>query len=179
MMKRILTYSLLTIVCLSIQAQTTWHQAKPMQTQTKKQDVKQNVKFLAKCDAYFMAAVPEATIDKKTKKKTVVWKDTENNSWHEDMGFVKNVPTIDDLESIFPNFHMPEGQPYLPVVWQLTEENDETVLHCYFRMPADIVKNMWLCSDECVILDKETGTIYQSRRTNPDCYGKVFSVKAK
>ena len=178
-MKRILTYSLLTIVCLSIQAQTTWHQAKPMQTQTKKQDVKQNVKFLAKCDAYFMAAVPEATIDKKTKKKTVVWKDTENNSWHEDMGFVKNVPTIDDLESIFPNFHMPEGQPYLPVVWHLTEENDETVLHCYFRMPADIVKNMWLCSDECVILDKETGTIYQSRRTNPDCYGKVFSVKAK
>ena len=92
-MKRILTYSLLTIACLSIQAQTTWYQAKPMPTQKQKQDVK----FLAKCDAFFMAAVPEATIDKKTKKKTVVWKDTENNSWHENMGFVKNVPTIDSL----------------------------------------------------------------------------------
>ena len=103
-MKRIVALSLLAIACLTMQAQTTWHQAKPMQTQTKKQDVKQNVKFLAKCDAFFMAAVPEATIDKKTKKKTVVWKDTENNSWHENMGFVKNVPTIDSLESIFPNF---------------------------------------------------------------------------
>ena len=49
-MKRILTYSLLTIACLSIQAQTTWYQAKPMPTQKQKQDVK----FLAKCDAFFM-----------------------------------------------------------------------------------------------------------------------------
>ena len=39
-MKRILTLSLLAIACLTMQAQTTWHQAKPMQTQTKKQDVK-------------------------------------------------------------------------------------------------------------------------------------------
>ena len=176
-MKRIVTLSLLAIACLTMQAQTTWHQAKPMPTQKQKQ--KQDVKFLAKCDAFFMAAVPEATIDKKTKKKTVVWKDTENNSWHENMGFVKNVPTIDSLESIFPNFINREDYAYLPVVWQLTEENDETVLHCYFRMPADIVTNLWLCSDECVILDKETGVIYQSRRTNPDCYGKVFSVKEK
>jgi len=53
------------------------------------------------------------------------------------------------------------------------------VLHCYFRMPADIVENFWLCSEECVILDKETGTIYQSRRCVPDCYGKVFSIKEK
>ena len=125
-MKRIVTLSLLAIACLTMQAQSTWYQAKPMKAQTKKQDVK----FLAKCDAYFMAAVPEATIDKKTKKKTVVWKDTENNSWHENMGFVKNVPTIDSLGSLFPNFTNREDYAYLPVLWQLTEENDETVLHC-------------------------------------------------
>ena len=178
-MKRILTLSLMAIACLSMQAQTTWFQAKPV-----KEPTKEDVKFLAKCDAFYMAAVPEATVDKKTKKKTIEWPSTENNSWHEDMGFVKNVPTIDNLESVFPNFksldeNFKEPSSYIPVVWQLTEENNETVLHCYFRMPADIVKNMWLCSNECVILDKETGIIYQSRRTNPDCYGKVFSVKAK
>ena len=193
MMKRILTLSLLAIACITMQAQTTWHKAKPVPKDSAK---KQDVKLLARCDAYFMAPVPEATVDKKTKKKTVVWPDTENNSWHENIGFVKNVPTISSLENIFPDFHMPEGRSYLPVVWQLTEERHEaseqvgagdetsgteaeTVLHCYFRMPADVVTNLWLCSDECVILDKETGTIYQSRRTNPDCYGKVFSVKEK
>ena len=162
MMKRIVTLSLMAVTCISMQAQT-----------------KKDIKFLAKCDAYFLAACPEATVDKKTKKKTVIWRDTENNSWHENMGFVKNVPTIDNLESIFPNFSNREVNTYLPVVWQLTEENGETVLHCYFRMPADVVENFWLCSDECVILDKETGTIYRSRRTLPDCYGKVFSFKDK
>jgi hypothetical protein len=111
----------------------------------------------------------------------MVWHDTENNSWHENMGFVKNVPTTTiDIETYFPQFSgVNEGRPLSPIVWQLTEENDETVLHCYFRMPADIVENFWLCSDECVILDKETGTIYQSRRCVPDCYGKVFSIKEK
>ena len=157
------------MACLGMQAQTLWYGAKPMQTQTEKQDAK----FLAKCDAYFMAAVPEATVDKKTKKSTVVWHDTENNSWHENMGFVKDVPTVNNLESIFPNFTNREVNTFLPVVWQLTEEGGETVLHCYFRMPADIVTNLWLCSDECVILDKESGTIYRSRRTNPDCYVKA------
>lgn len=173
-MKKMMTLSLLALCSMAMQAQTLQYQANPEQ-----KGATQDVKFLARCDAYFMAAVPEATIDKKTKKKTVVWNDTENNSWHENIGFVKDVPTIDDLESIFPELRVPEGHAYLPVVWQLTEQNDETVLHCYFRMPADIVTNLWLCSDECVILDKGTGTIYQSRRTNPDCYGKVFSVKAK
>ncbi len=162
MKKRIILMSLMAIACLTMQAQT-----------------QKEVKVLAQCDAYFLDACPDATIDKKTKKKTIVWKDTENNSWHEDMGFVKDVPTINNLASIFPNFSNDEVSSFLPIVWRLIEENDETVLHCYFRMPADIVNNLWLCSDECVILDKETGTIYQSRRTNPDCYGKVFSVKAK
>ena len=160
-MKRLITLSLMAIACLTIQAQ------------------KKDVRVLAKCTSIFFMSYPEATVDKKTKKKTVIWPDTENNSWHEDMGFVGNVPTVDNFESIFPNLRMPKDRSYTPVVWQLTEENDETVLHCYFRMPADVVENFWLCSDECVILDKQTGTIYRSRRTLPDCYGKVFSFKGK
>ena len=127
-------------------------------------------------------AYPEATIDSKTKKKVVVWKDTENNSWHEDMGMIDNVPVVEDVNALFPDFedlYMSEEGSLTPMHWQLNNEGGETVLHCYFRMPADIVKNFWLCSDECVILDKETGVIYQSRRAVPDCYGKVFSVKGK
>ena len=153
----------MAIACLTMQAQTS----------------RQIVRFLAKCDAYFMKACPEPTVDKKTKKKNVVWPDTENNSWHENMGFVKDVPTATDLANIFPNLRELEDGTYTPVVWLLTEESGETVLHCYFRMPADIVENFWLCSDECVILDKASGTIYCSRRTVPDCYGKVFSFKGK
>ena len=87
MKKRIIMMSLMAIACLTMQAQT-----------------QKEVKVLAQCDAYFLDACPDATIDKKTKKKTIVWKDTENNSWHEDMGFVKDVPTINNLASIFPNF---------------------------------------------------------------------------
>ena len=138
-----------------------------------------SVKQLAKADGFYFMSCPEATIDKKTKKKTVVWHDTENNSWHENIGFVKDIPTISSLESIFPRgIHVSSNNvSYIPAAWQLTEENDETVLHCYFRMPADVVKNMWLASNECVILDKQTGTIYQSRRTVPgDCYGKVENL---
>jgi hypothetical protein len=143
---------LVALVCLVTQAQ-------------KKSTVvtsRQEVKVLAKCDGIYMAGTPESTVDKKTKKSTVVWHDTENNSWHEDMGFVGTVPTVDNIEELFPSLaNVPKDRPYSPVVWQLTEENQETVLHCYFRMPADIVKNFWLCSDECVILDKATGTIYR------------------
>ena len=169
-MKRMMIYGLVALACLVTQAQ-------------KKSTVvtsRQEVKVLAKCDGIYMAGTPESTVDKKTKKSTVVWHDTENNSWHEDMGFVGSVPTVDNIEDLFPSLaNVPKDRPYSPVVWQLTEENQETVLHCYFRMPADIVKNFWLCSDECVILDKATGTIYRCRRTVPDCYGKVFSFKGK
>ena len=173
-MKRLFILSLMAVACLTMQAQT------------------KNVKVLAKCRNVFFTSNPEATVDDKTRKKTMVWHDTENNSWHENMGFVKNVPTTTiDIEEYFPQFSgFNEGRSLSPIVWQLTEErqrvgdgtsgmNEETVLHCYFRMPADIVENFWLCSDECVILDKETGTIYQSRRCVPDCYGKVFNIKEK
>lgn len=160
-MKKVMILSLLAFCSVAMQAQP------------------KDVKILAKASGVYMVPCPEAVVDKKTKKKTIVWPDTENNSWHENMGMIENVPTVDNFESIFPDAHIPDNSAYCPVVWLLAEENNETVLHCYFRMPADVVTNMWLVSNECVILDKETGTIYQSRRTNPDCYGKVFSVKAK
>ena len=161
-MKRMITLSLLILICIAIEAQET-----------------KEVKVLAKSLGVWRNS-PEVVTDKKTKKKVVEWRDTENNSWHDDMGMIDNVPTVDNLSELFPRELISESlSAYVPMPWRLTEEAGETVLHCYFRMPADIVKNFWLCSDECVILDKESGTIYRSRRTLPDCYGKVFSVKAK
>ena len=173
-MKRLFILSLMAIACLTMQAQTKNVKGTPASSPAYQL-------VLAKCSNVLFTSNPEATVDNKTKKKTMVWHDTENNSWHENMGFVKNVPTTTiDIETVFPQFSgVNEGRPLSPIVWQLTEENEETVLHCYFRMPADIVENFWLCSDECVILDKETGTIYQSRRCVPDCYGKVFNIKEK
>ena len=161
-MKRKITFSLFVLMGIAMQAQEM-----------------NEVKVLAKSEGAWVSC-PEAVTDKKTKKKVVEWRDTENNSWHDDMGIIDDVPIFKDLSGLFRRELVSDPlSAYVPMLWRLTEENSETVLHCYFRMPADVVKNMWLCSDECVILDKETGTIYRSRRTVPDCYGKVFSVKAK
>ena len=63
--------------------------------------------------------------------------------------------------------------------WRLTEEDNETVLHCYFLMPADEVTDLWLTSEETSIVDQETGAQYRIRRTEPDTYRKHFTIKAK
>lgn len=139
------------------------------------------VNVLAKGDGIW-SPKPVVTVDKKTKKKVCIWSDTENNSWHENIGMVANVPVAKDFESDFPSSRTFGGNntPYVPRPWKLTEEDGETVLHCYLQMPADIVENLWLASDETAILDRETGTLYRSRRTVPESVnGKVFGVKGK
>ena len=160
-MKRITILGLLAAMTVAVEAQP-----------------KSNV--LAKGDGVWMPK-PEVTIDKKTKKKVCVWGDTENNSWHENIGLVSNVPVAKDFESAFPTSRMfGTNTPYIPCPWQLAEENGETVLHCYLKMPADIVENLWLASNETAILDKETGTLYRSRRTVPESVNsKVFGVSGK
>ena len=146
-MKRITILGLLAAMTVAVEAQP-----------------KSNV--LAKGDGVWMPK-PEVTVDKKTKKKVCVWGDTENNSWHENIGLVSNVPVAKDFESAFPTSRMfGTNTPYIPCPWQLAEENGETVLHCYLKMPADIVENLWLASNETAILDKETGTLYRSFQYN-------------
>lgn len=129
----------------------------------------------------FMASAPEVIVDKKTKLKTAVWESTENNSWHEDIGFVDSVPVVKDIQNIFPDLPVPNEKYHLfPLLWDLSDEGDVTVLNCYFHMTADVVKNLWLGNSESCILDKETGIIYQARSTVPEkCFNKVFSVKSK
>ncbi len=138
-----------------------------------------NVTVLAKGQGMWMPK-PVVTVDQKTHKTVAVWTDTENNSWHKNMGTLTDVPVITNFNELFPSpFSVPANSPYIPTPWQLTEEHGETVLHCYLEMPADIVNNLWLASDETATLDIETGVTYRARRTIPDCFGKVFNVESK
>ena len=163
-MKRFITLSLMAIACLSMQAQT-----------------KNDVVTLAQSSGYWVAK-PSVAVDKKTKKSVTRWNRTEKDDWFELSGLVvENVPTVDDLSGeLFADFvNASEDVPYTPMPWKLTEENGETVLHCYFPMPADIVDNFWLTDEEGCILDKKTGISYRARRTAPDCYYKRFGIKGK
>lgn len=161
-MKRIVTLSLMAIACLLMQAQ------------------EQDVKVLASSTGVFVPR-PEVTVDKKTKKSSAVWHST-NNDWIKDNCEAKNVTNVaEDYEEFFPEMAgmQIDSQPYLPMSWRLTAEGGETVMHCYFRMPADEVSHLWLTSEETCLVDAETGIQYRIRRTEPETFRKHFSVKAK
>ena len=134
---------------------------------------------LAKNVGVFMPR-PEAVVDKKTKKSTAVW-GVANFDWIKEHCGVVEPPVEKDYLKIFPEVsQMPlDEQPYMPMSWRITLENNETVLHCYLRMPADILTNFWLTSEETCLVDTETGAQYRMRRTDPDIYRQHFDVKAK
>ncbi len=167
MKKRIVTLCLIAIACLSMQAQT-----------------KHDVTVLAEAEngGYWMPN-PSVAIDKKSKKSITIWPRTEKDDWFEPSGLVvENVPVVNNLsDPLFANYVRDDSTkvPIMAMPWKLTEENGETVLHCYLPMPADIVDNFWLTDEEGCILDNETGISYRARRTAPDCYYKRFSIKGK
>ena len=161
-MKHLVTLSLMAIACLMMQAQ------------------EQDVKVLASSPGVFVPR-PVISTDKKTKKTSAVWHST-NNDWIKDNCEAKNVTNVTkDYEQFFPEMAgmQIDSQPYLPMSWRLTAEGGETVMHCYFRMPADEVTHLWLTSEETCLVDCETGIQYRIRRTEPDTFRKHFSVKAK
>ena len=164
-MKRIVTLSLMAIACLAVQAQE-----------------KNNVTVLAQSSGIW-TSTPQVATDKKTKKTFAVWPRTEKDDWFEPSGlWVENMPTVKSFADVFPDWvDAAPGfeEQYTPMPWRLTEENGETVLHCYFQMPADIVYNFWLTDEEGCLLDKEHGVSYRARRTEPDCYYKRFAFKGK
>jgi hypothetical protein len=173
-MKRFLLISLLAVTGLTSQAQPN-----VLKGTLTYQSETTGVKEYAKSVGPFVAR-PDVKTDKKTKKTTAVWHST-NNDWIKDYCEPKDFTIEKDYLKIFPNIaHMQlDDQPFVPMSWRLTGENNETVLHCYFRMPADEVTNLWLTSEETCLVNRETGAQYRIRRTEPDTFRKHFTVRAK
>ena len=170
-MKKVYLMSLLVMTGLTLQAQTNTISG-TLQYQ------KDGVVEYAKSVGEFFPR-PEVKTDKK--KTTAVWHGT-NMDWVKDYCDAKNVAIEKDYQKIFPEMaNIPDlsSGPYIPLSWQLTEENGETVLHCYFPMPADEVSNLFLATEETCLVDQETGAQYRIRRTEPDTYNKHFTVRAK
>jgi len=162
-MKRLISLGFMAFACLTMQAQS-----------------KNVVIELAKSSGVWAPRPAIETFDEKTKMKIVMWGRTEKNDWYKQSKVIKDVPTIDNLGALFPDIaNLSKDLPYSPMPWRLTEENNETVLHCYLSMPADIIDSFWLTDEEGAILDKETGITYRARRTEPECYRQMFAVQAK
>ena len=167
-MKRIFMMSLLALTTLASQAQISL----TYNPQSDKSGVKEYAKSVGN-----IFSCPEVKIVKN--KTTAVWHGT-NMDWVKDYCETKNVAIEKDYSKYFPEMaDALEDQSYVPLSWRLTEENNETVLHCYFPMPADEVSNLFLASEETSIVDQETGVQYRIRRTEPDTYNKHFTVRAK
>lgn len=127
---------------------------------------------------------PPQVWDEELQDSVIEWRKTANKY----RGDVKTVKT-EDL-----NFAGKHTQPYqklaealkdigarndlIGLFWELKEEEDQTVLHCYFPMPAHPVKRMWLGSEETYIVDEETGVHYKPRVTTPDVMQQYFTVQA-
>jgi len=127
---------------------------------------------------------PPTVWDEELQDSVIEWHKTANKY----RGDVKTVKT-EDL-----NFAGRHTQPYqetfealeyiksrndlIGLFWELKEEDNQTVLHCYFTMPAHPVKRMWLGGEETYIVDEETGVHYKPRVTTPDVMQQYFTVQA-
>ena len=73
--------------------------------------------------------------DDATGEEYALWPSTEN-AWITDTCWAENVPVLSDSEAKAINIALSfESSTYTPLTWMLTEEEDETVLHCYLKMP--------------------------------------------
>lgn len=129
-------------------------------------------------ESSYLIFIPNITTDEQTEETAVVWGSAKDWDSQENPLWFDDIPVAEDL---------PEFAPYKSLTaegvtvagYKLAEEDDYTVLHCYYQMPADMLKNFWLASEETGIVDLETGTNYRAIRTVPDCMGKNFGVKSK
>lgn len=140
---------------------------------------KDNAKLLATSRSTFFYPVSEVNIDNQTQERTVIWSNTEDWNDNSPTVWAENVPEATFLSNDFADMNREKNNRMAGMGWELTEEGDNTVLHCYMSMPADVVKNLWLASDETGIVDLKTGKNYRALRSVPDCWGKHFAVKAK
>lgn len=139
-----------------------------------------NGRVLSSSNSVYLTYTPSFFVDEQTKLKTVKWPNTEDWNDNSSTIMVENVAVKNDLYKVFPQFKIDHGNIELTkLAWELKQEGKHTVMHCYFEMKADVVKNFWLASKETAIVDMKTGKNYRAIRSEPDCWGKYFAVKAK
>lgn len=92
--------------------------------------------------------------------------------------WVKPYKVIDYSKSIFGDLPW-RKRIGIQRAWTLMREEHQTVLHCYFVMPYDAVKDVWLGGDETYIVDSKTGVHYKSRgTTDAKMWNRLFGIKA-
>lgn len=163
--KRFLITAFMAAITVTMQAQT----------------VTEKVTVLKESGIIWMAH-NNPTLDTATGLTSVRWQNTENKhvSGRDDQ-WAPSVITVSKVLGINNSFtsNIEVTQEMAPIKWVLTEEQGETVLHCYMKMPSDIVTNFWLASEETAIVDRETGVQYRARRSDPDCWKQYFKFRAK
>lgn len=90
----------------------------------------------------------------------------------------KNVQESLKQGDIWKNQNKDSKNRLTTIFWRLTEEKNQTLLHCYFLMAADVMTGMWLGGAETYIVDQETGIHYKARKATPDVLGTHFTVNA-
>lgn len=133
--------------------------------------------------------VSKVSFDEKTMKTSVEWPSTEC-AWvggnkiitANKMDIVKDYSVFTGVgqKSLREGVEaMMSGKIQLTAMfWRLTAEKKQTVLHCYFMMPADEVKNMWLGGADTYIVDRETGIHYKPRKSSNDVLKTHFTLQA-
>ena len=99
---------------------------------------KKDAKVLASSKGVYLVGAPNAELDEETGMKTVVWHKTEDRNKQTETLWAETVPTAENFNVTLPKW-IKDGLTSLG--WELTEEGKYTVLHCYFQMPADVLKN--------------------------------------
>lgn len=109
---------------------------------------------------------------------TQLYDDMKEADTADDICWVKPYKVTPYAESVF------VGKTYIKRIgiqrsWRLVHEDGQSVLHCYFVMPHNAVKDVWLGGDEAFIIDAKTGVRYKSRgTTDPKMWNQTFGIKA-
>ena len=134
---------------------------------------------LSSSGGVMMIGSPDITVDEQTQETTIVWRNTEDWNNQTEILWADSVPVAENVKE-FGAFNAVEREGLVGLFYELKNEGEYTVLHCYFQMPADVLQNFWLASDETAIVDQETGINYRAIRSVPECgWGKYFAVKSK
>lgn len=124
----------------------------------------------------------EPTWDEAIGDTVVVWEKTANK-YRGDSAIVRlcDIDTVGSLSDIGITKVSPDylkSRPMTFLVSRLVEKENATVMHCYFVMPANAVKRMWLGGEETYIVDQESGVHYKPRSCKPNVWQKYFTLEA-